>query len=61
MIYFIGDNLSFHDGMKFSTPSRDDEYNCSVMSGANWWYNQSFIALLTGLYGEERPVGKGII
>ncbi|XP_067939013.1 microfibril-associated glycoprotein 4-like [Watersipora subatra] len=46
--------LDYHNGMKFSTPDRDqDTYgsNCAEIRKSGWWYKACNSVLLNGLYG----------
>jgi len=56
-----GDNLSYHNGMEFSTPDNDNDAwsdgNCADwMGGANWWYDCGEINI-NGKYGGDGDIG----
>lgn len=50
----IGDNLNFHNGMKFSTPDQDNDRlggsSCANTYHGAWWYNDCFQSNLNGRY-----------
>ncbi|XP_067938927.1 ficolin-1-like isoform X2 [Watersipora subatra] len=47
--------LSYHDGMEFSTPDRDndddDSYNCAAAITGSWWFKNCLQSQLNGVYG----------
>lgn len=50
-----GDSLYWHDGMKFSTPDRDNDTgdkHCAQLYNSGWWFKQCFDTNLNGLYGK---------
>ena len=57
----IGEKLSFHDNMMFSTIDRDNDAHttadCSeVHGGGGWWYNNCYrLGNLNGVYGIHEP------
>ncbi|KAK2143468.1 hypothetical protein LSH36_839g05113 [Paralvinella palmiformis] len=61
-----GDSLKYHNGMMFTTVSRDNDlsgYNCAQYFSAPWWFNSCLTSLLTGKL-EHPPCnesGKGIV
>ena len=50
----VGDQLAYHDGMKFTTYDRDlDVYapgNCAVYSYGAWWHNSCNNVNINGQY-----------
>ena len=62
-MYFIGDSLTYSNGMMFSTPSRDNDLygkNCAEVYSSGWWYKSCHMSLLTGKYGENVGLAYGI-
>ncbi|XP_028411120.1 microfibril-associated glycoprotein 4-like [Dendronephthya gigantea] len=61
-----GDNLSYNDGMAFSTKDSDNdinlERNCAVDCKGAWWYRGCYHANLNGFnyYGAHTLFGDGI-
>eukprot|EP00794_Sanderia_malayensis_P017988 gene17988-19785_t len=57
-----GDSLAIHNGMKFSTPDRDnDEYgdgNCALKYKSGWWFKICFRANINNPY-PTNPSGTG--
>nr|XP_039252673.1 ficolin-1-like [Styela clava] len=56
-----GDSLSYHNGLKFSTPDQDNDIhssNCAAGHRGAWWYHSCHISNLNGEYAA--PVGKYI-
>ena len=64
LIYYVtGDSLTYHDGMMFTTKSRDNDRvgkNCAIQYEAPWWYDKCHTVLLTGHYGPNIGENKGI-
>jgi len=60
----VGDSLSYHDDMAFSTADMDNDLhmsNCAEQNGAGWWFNSCSSSNLNGVYQSrgwyaERPV-----
>ena len=62
----IGDSLSHHAGMKFSTFDQDnDGYkdSCAVPYGGAWWYNSCRYSNLNGMYlhGSTTSYADGVV
>ncbi|XP_019856798.1 PREDICTED: ficolin-1-like [Amphimedon queenslandica] len=60
-----GDDLSYHDGMKFSTYNQDNDMhstNCAATYKGAWWYNRCHNSNLNGLYlvGSHTSYANGI-
>ena len=59
----LGDSLARHNGMEFSTLSRDNDVsadNCAAAYHAPWWYYSCHMALFTTPYGDYPEVRWGI-
>uniref|UniRef100_A0A2M4DJ98 Putative ficolin n=1 Tax=Anopheles darlingi TaxID=43151 RepID=A0A2M4DJ98_ANODA len=46
----VGDSLSLHIGMKFSTPDRDTGGNCAKVWRGGWWFDHCYSSFLNGIY-----------
>src|SRR5678815_1828473 len=49
----MGDSLSYHDDMVFSTEDVDNDLhmrNCALDNKGGWWFNSCFSSNLNGLY-----------
>eukprot|EP00794_Sanderia_malayensis_P017984 gene17984-19781_t len=57
-----GDSLAFHNGMKFTTPDRDNDKfvdgNCAVYYKSGWWFKDCYRANLNNPYPTS-PTGTG--
>lgn len=59
----IGDSLSSHNNLQFSTADRDHDTwrgNCAELRGGGWWYGACLNADLNGTYKkkpEDKPDG----
>ncbi|XP_060626248.2 veficolin-1-like [Anolis sagrei] len=62
----MGDSLSGHKGLAFSTRDRDNDIlqtdNCAVLYKGSWWYGECHSSNLNGLYlkGEHTTFADGI-
>lgn len=48
-----GDSLSYHQGMRFTTPDRDHDMwwaNCGKKDQSGWWFNACSYSSLNGVY-----------
>ncbi|XP_059142272.1 angiopoietin-related protein 7-like [Physella acuta] len=54
----IVDNLSYHNGMKFATVDRDNNY-CAASYTGGWWYDHCYSVVLNGIWGSVKK-GLGI-
>ena len=51
-----GDSLLYHNGSKFSTKDRDNDYspsNCAQGHGGAWWFKSCLFSSLNGLFPNE--------
>lgn len=52
-----GDNLSYHNGMKFSTLDADNDRNqlgnCALLWKGGWWYNNCYRVHPNGVHSDE--------
>ncbi|XP_059139220.1 ficolin-1-A-like isoform X7 [Physella acuta] len=55
----VGDNLSYHNGMRFSTSDSKSATSCNKAYSGGWWFNFCHNAYLTGVW-RSREWGKGI-
>lgn len=59
----VGDSLSYHNNMPFSTYNRDNDdrsgYNCAADSGLKgaWWFNNCWSSSLNGKYSNNYFAG----
>lgn len=51
---YLGDGLSYHNGMKFSTKDRDNDVssttNCAAAYTGSWWYADCYLSNLNGQF-----------
>ncbi|CAG2235286.1 unnamed protein product [Mytilus edulis] len=65
--YWLGDSLTYHNGMMFSTKDEDNDINyldsCSQVFKGAWWYSNCHRANLNGEYlgGHHSNLGIGIV
>ncbi|XP_053687272.1 microfibril-associated glycoprotein 4-like [Sabethes cyaneus] len=48
-----GDSFGYHQGMRFSTPDRDNDvhkYDCAKLHHGGWWYKKCYLSNLNGKY-----------
>uniref|UniRef100_A0A2M4DJB2 Putative ficolin n=1 Tax=Anopheles darlingi TaxID=43151 RepID=A0A2M4DJB2_ANODA len=60
----VGDSLSLHIGMKFSTPDRDNDpsaTNCAENYQGGWWFTKCHYSFLNGLYRNVSGLSEQII
>lgn len=53
------DELSYHNGMKFSTIDRDNIHKCAEAFKGGWWYDHCYGVELNGIWGSVES-GLGI-
>ena len=62
-----GDSLTYHNGMKFSTPDRENDIwtggNCVNYAFGSWWYRHCHHSNLNGPYSTSAtvPQFKGVM
>lgn len=57
----VGDSLSYHDDMAFSTADMDNDRhmsNCAEENGAGWWFNSCSSSNLNGVYQSSGWYGQ---
>lgn len=59
-IFILGDSLSYHNGMKYTTKDEDNDksqWNCATIEKGAWWYNAFYYSHLNGQYANSAAVG----
>ena len=62
----VGDSLSYHRGLAFSTKDRDNDKsssNCATSYKGAWWFNGCVISDLNGVYhhGQHSHDWEGVV
>ncbi|KAJ7340099.1 hypothetical protein OS493_002825 [Desmophyllum pertusum] len=59
-----GDSFSYHSGMQFSAPNRDNDNSakkCAKDANGGWWFNDCQQVCLTGSYENGTHSSSGIV
>lgn len=55
-LLYLGDSLTYHSGMAFST-KEDNRNSCAVQYSGSWWYKTCYQSSLNGVFNGHTVKG----